>query len=327
MGATVTTGKLAAAFKAASGIVYVLFEETYEKNCHPHTPDWSCVCIGTLAGVMARIFSYASSCEGGSLQNRNGHITPEGYIAGWLKELANPVEMPDWKITLSVGEGFCSPIPPSKLEAVTSALAALGRSSLSADLAAGKRVPLTLHAEVDIFLALYGREGEIGLSPWRVISSTPLRQPRNQSLGYNPTPAKKIEITTPATMKIDGDNRLLQRENGTWYCAGWEYSIVGRYIQGLWETELAEPGSYRARIKAYREAIENGQKIPDNTKVVVDLTVPMDEYQLSRAKELIPVATVATATSLEVAVTAVKDLFKLTSLDADAATWIIPQAA
>ncbi len=92
MGATVTVGKKVAAFKANNGKVgYVLFEETYEKNCYPHTPHWSCVGLGYLDDVMTRIFARASSCEGGSLQGRGGYITPEGYISGWLNELAEPL--------------------------------------------------------------------------------------------------------------------------------------------------------------------------------------------------------------------------------------------
>ena len=40
MGSTVSTGKLAAAFRATGGkIMYVLFEETYEANCYPRTPS------------------------------------------------------------------------------------------------------------------------------------------------------------------------------------------------------------------------------------------------------------------------------------------------
>ena len=96
MGATVSTGKLAAAFATAAGkIIYVLFEQTYEKNCHPHRPEWSCTFIGSIEMAMKWIFLSASSCEGGMLQNRSGQITPEGYIAGWLKELASPVEFQD----------------------------------------------------------------------------------------------------------------------------------------------------------------------------------------------------------------------------------------
>ena len=41
MGSTVSTNKLAAAFKTNSGkTMYVLFEETYESNCYPRTPSW-----------------------------------------------------------------------------------------------------------------------------------------------------------------------------------------------------------------------------------------------------------------------------------------------
>lgn len=77
MGATVTTGKRAAAFKAPSGQnFYVLFEETYEKNCTPHTPHWNCILFGDLIAAMERIFRHASACEGGMLQGRGGSITP-----------------------------------------------------------------------------------------------------------------------------------------------------------------------------------------------------------------------------------------------------------
>ena len=36
MGATITMGKIAAAFQANDGATYyALFEQTYEKNCYP----------------------------------------------------------------------------------------------------------------------------------------------------------------------------------------------------------------------------------------------------------------------------------------------------
>jgi hypothetical protein len=65
MGATVTMGKLAAAFKAPCGQnIYVLFEKTYEKNCTPHTPHWNCILFGDLIAAMARIFGHASVTSG-----------------------------------------------------------------------------------------------------------------------------------------------------------------------------------------------------------------------------------------------------------------------
>ena len=109
MGATVTTGKLAAAFQAPSGQnIYILFEETYEKNCTPHTPHWSCILFGNLSAAVERIFGHASGCEGGMLQGRGGSITPEGYIRGWLKELASPVAFPKETVALKIGEKVCT---------------------------------------------------------------------------------------------------------------------------------------------------------------------------------------------------------------------------
>ena len=73
MGSTVTTGRMAAAFRAKSGtVIYCLYEQTYEKNCYPHTPHWSAIYIGEAHGALCKIFNYASACEGGMLQNRSG---------------------------------------------------------------------------------------------------------------------------------------------------------------------------------------------------------------------------------------------------------------
>ncbi len=124
MGATVTTGKRATAFRAPSGtIIYVLFEATYEKNCHPHTPHWGCCAIGDIAAVMERIFAYGSNSEGGMLQGRSGRITPEGYIRGWLQELSAPIEFSDRTIQIQRGKGsLYDPIPPEALAAVGKSL-------------------------------------------------------------------------------------------------------------------------------------------------------------------------------------------------------------
>ena len=106
MGATVTCRKLAAAFACADGVFYALFEQTYEKNCYPHTPGWSCVHFGNIDHALRTIFRHASSCEGGMLQSRSGCITPEGYIAGWMKEMASPMRMPDCRIDLHVSDSI-----------------------------------------------------------------------------------------------------------------------------------------------------------------------------------------------------------------------------
>lgn len=325
MGSTVTTGKLAAAFKAACNkIVYVLFEETYEKNCHPHTPNWSCFFIGTLEDAMARIFLHSASCEGGMLQGRNGYITPEGYIAGWMKELAAPAEMPDLAISLSISKGFYSPVPEDRIDNAKKALAEIGRQDIADALCAGNEVTLNLHADVMVLLALYG-PGRI--SPWRIIQSymAPTHQRRNAALGYAPAPVARFDVHHPKTMHVDSDNRLLQRPDGSWYCGGWEYSVIQRYICGLWKSELREPGSYRKRINAYREAVKTGQKIPDGVKVTVDMTLPMEDYQRKAAEHFAKNnSTTPTASGFEVEITE-ENLYSVTNLPSECSTWLIPK--
>lgn len=328
MGATVTTGKLATAFKAASGaLIYVLFEETYEKNCHPHTPHWSCVFIGPLDATIRRIFSHASVCEGGMLQNRKGAITPEGYIAGWLKELACPVVFTNQVLELDVGESFYSPIQTKQLEPVKDVLSSHGRQALLDHLQREQGLCLDLHKEGELVAALCA---EASLSPWRIIrSSAPTSGARDPGLGYAPAPAA-FEVAVPAFLKVDAENRLVQRPDGTWYCGGWEYSIVGGYVQDLWETELREPGSYRKRIGAYRNAIKSALPLPEGVRVAVDTTVPLDHDsqrdKLWKLRAALPVT--LTATGYEILVTQDSDLlWTLTHLPAACTSWILPEPA
>lgn len=320
MGATVTTNKLAAAFKTSGGkIVYVLFEETYEKNCHPHSPHWGCIFIGSLSEAVERVFSHASACEGGSLQNRSGHITPEGYIAGWMKELAVPVEMPDEVFSLSVG-GWGSSISTEEIEKYKAPLSALGRDDLIENLCANNRPSISLYADIEVVLALYGKGH---LSPWKILKHAPIFRDRNAELGYLPKPAKAFEVVNPQSMKVDGDNLLLKRPDGSWFCAGWEYSIVGEYIRHLWETELREPGSYRKRIKAYRDALQSGPMVPEGTKVEIDETVGVEYYQTSRIQSLATEYPIEkTDKGFKITVTK-ENSYMLTCLPPECTTWIV----
>lgn len=327
MGATVTTKKLAAAFRTKTGqIGYVLFEELYEKNVHPHRPEWSCQYLGSLEGVMWYIFLCASSCEGGMLQGRNGRITPEGYIAGWLEELANPVELANEAFELKAGEGFYSTVPTESLDKVCEFLSKAGRDDIVTALRNGEGFEASLYDDFDAVSAIYG--GNTGLGVWRIIRKTPVHGVRNADLGYKPVPAKGYEVHVPAALKLDRENRLIQREDGTWYCGGWEYYIVQRYICSLWESELREPGSYRKRIKAYRNAVETANAAPAGMKVAVDVSVPLeDRYGNERVAKMpkeMPVT--LTPTGYEIDVTEDR-LSELTYLPAACTSWIIPAQA
>ena len=326
MGATVTTGKLAAAFATAAGkIIYVLFEQTYEKNCHPHRPEWSCTFIGPIEKAMKWIFLSASSCEGGMLQNRSGQITPEGYIAGWLKELASPVEFQDRPIELKMGNSFYSTVPAESIVGVCDQLKALGRQDIAAALQEGHSFSLSLHADAELIAQMYG---SCYMSPWRIIrSQAPVHGLRNNSLGYAPTQAPSAKFNPPAFLKADRYNRLIQRENGTWYCGGWQYAIVGHFVCRLWEEELRAPGCYRARIKAYRDAVAGAPEIPEGMKVLVDLSVPLESVYRREWLAKLPneIALTRTEKGYEIPVAKTREILeKLVQIPEECSSWVLP---
>lgn len=325
MGATVTTAKLAGAFKAPNNeTVFVLWEQTFEKNCYPHTPRWSCVFIGRLADAMKQIFLFASGCEGGTTQGRNGWITPEGYIAGWLKELANPVEVADVSMRLLQGSGLYDAVNKDNRDAVIASCDGAGRTDIADALRTGGEPTLSLHADAALVLALV----EAGILPWRLIRSlAPTYGFRNPALGYAPEPVRPSVDTLPAFRKLDDDTRLVQRDDGAWICVGWEYSIVQHFIRDLAAVELREPGTYRKRIKAFREALRAAPTV-SAARVVVDQSIPLEsEYQRSAVAELRgKVEAEATANGYSFAYPVDDSLnWAVLHLPAACTTWVLPE--
>lgn len=291
MGATVSTGKLVGAFQGSNGTTtYVLFEETFEKNCYPHSPKWSARAIGDLNAALRVIFLSGSSCEGGMLKGAGGRdITPEGYIAGWMKEMESPVEMTDRAFELTVGDSWQSPIAISDFERVKAKLVAIGANKIAATLEMGETAQASLYADSEALSAIY--DG-IEIGAWRIIQSydTPLHGTRNPNLGYKPAKAKAYALNVPRFMKIraDFDHHLIQGADGIWRCEGAGYSYVSSYVANLWQDELRNPGSYRNRIKTYRDAIKHASVAPaQSTKIVVDTMADLDQWQRDSVERII----------------------------------------
>lgn len=274
MSYTASTGKLVGAFKGSNGEpVYVMFEQTYESNLYPRTPNWNAQVIGGLEAVIKRIFLSASSCEGGGLVGASGRpITAEGYIAGWMKELANPVQMDDAVFELAASSSWNSPIPESDVGRIIGLLKAKGADRIAAGLESGS-VMASLHADHEALSVIY--DG-LHIGAWRIIKSyeVPLHGIRNPELGYKPAKAKVHSLDTPRFIKVREDisKHLMQIEDGSWRCVsgGYGYIYVGNFVNGIWRDELTQPGSYRNRIKAYREAIKNACVLPANAQIIVE---------------------------------------------------------
>lgn len=284
MGNTISTGKLVGAFQGKKGQpVYVLFEQTCSSNVHPRRPTWNAQLIGDIRAVMHRIFLSASSCEGGSLVGAgNRSITAEGYIASWLKELANPVAMTDTIYELALGTSWTSAIPQGELDRIRPQLEAIGATRILAGLEGETATAMaSLHEDHEALSAIY--DG-VHIGAWRIIPeyAVPIQGLRNAELGYTPAKAKLFKVEVPRFMRVSAgtDKFLIQGEDGNWRSldGGYRYSYMSSCICNLSDAELREPGSYRMRIKAYREAISSASIVPEGTQIVVENLATIKEW-------------------------------------------------
>lgn len=288
MGSTVVTNRAATAFKSAAGeTVWCLFEKLYDSNTRPHTPEWRCVSIGDTKATVKAVFDMASYCEGGMLRSPKGGLLPEDYIERWLKAMRNPIKMHDLQIQVGLpkdradwGQHWAEEERQTNAAAV-SRLRAIGRDGEATALEGGETLTWSLHGDAALVCAVFS---DGGLAPWRAIGRTkvpPLdsqafKADRAPELRYRPAQASDIRSPEiPNLCRIDHQELLVESE-GQWNAAGWDYSILGRYVKELWQEELRTPGGYRSKIEAYREAVEGAPLVRPGTVALVDLTV-LDE--------------------------------------------------
>ena len=327
MGSTVTCGRFVGAFRNKNAeTFYALYEQTYEKNVHPHTPSWSCFYFGRLEGAIENIFLAASSCEGGMLQNRSGRITPEGYLTSWFKELAAPHRMSDRQVELQVGDSWRATVPAATTEAVANALTQAGLDKEAQQLRDGAPIYLWLYEHADLLINLIDA-GQI--SRWRAFTSAhlDLAAPIADELGYKPIRAKRFDIATPRVLTATAYDRLMPAENGAWRHAGWAYSIVGTYISRLWRDEMKTPGCFRKRIGAYRDAVEHAAPAPDGMYVVVTRRAGEKQYiEDARVHFATKHPVTPTPDGFSVIVTP-ENIEDLCRLDTDTTRWVLTQPA
>lgn len=267
--------------------VYMLYEETYESNVHPHDPNWSCRYIGGIRGAMEIIFNSASVCEGGMLRSRGGHLAPENYIRRWLDALKAPYVMPDRYVTLTAGSDYMHLLRKDRLPALRTALSGNAKATTLLDqIEQTGEAEVRLHENIDAIVAIL-QAAEV--TPWRLVKVPYDECEMDASLGYAPKKARNFEVEVPEALVVDRDERLLKGPDGHWRAAGWAYSIVGQFVRELWETEMREPGSYRKRIQAYRDAVNNAPPISFPVSVQVDSSDLLDlqEWKASALRQFV----------------------------------------
>ncbi len=343
MGSTIVTNRCAAVFENPENRgdhIWALFEQCYERNCYPHTPQWCARTIGRIDGAMETIFRDAACCEGGSLRDRSGAITPETYIRRWLRALRHPVRMPEMFVHLSEKDlrlqfRFANDeTNEASWGRFRERMRALGREDIPHTLEHGGDIMLSLHQDVELVLAIYGHgKGQAPLaSVWRAFG--PHWAPTSAeeaSIGYYPAGGEISRPETPEAYRID-DNTLVMRCEGRWRIAGWAYSAVGDYVRGLWEQELRAPGSYNVLIPPYRAAIEAAPALPRGSEAEVDLAV-CPSYSKKHVYDLVEALggrierDPATGADAKVWLPwSVEGGLKLAYLPHNATTWHVPEA-
>lgn len=334
MGATVSTGKLVAAFQSTAGkTFYVLYEQTYEKNTDSRLPKWHARAMGDLAAALRTIFWSASACEGGMvLSASHRYITPEGYIADWLKELANPVEIADVTFDLAVTHYWSAVIKHDDFRKVRPQLEATGAVAMATSLAAGESVSASLYADAEALSAIF--DG-VHIGAWRIFNAhgTPIHGTRNPALGYatGKTKPKAVPLDTTRYMKVEaeGDSFLKMGSDGAWRYAGWTSHLMSDFITGAWKAELETPGVYRAQIKAFRQALKAAPAIPKGAKVLIDTTVPVEPFQMRNIERVTSqLGAVTEGTELHLAVpTTFDDLYAVIHLPTACTKWVFSDNA
>ena len=290
MGATVTTGKRAHAFLSNEGVpIFILEEETYEKNVTPHRPRFNVVAFGTYDDVMRHVFRYASATEGGMLQARSGWIGSEGYIKGWRSAIANAdLDRNHFRpesVGLFIGTSWLAPIEKGaeasgQWSSESKAIKILRDAHfdwIADDLLAGKTIPMHMKDDLNVLLALYGSGSSKNLAPWAILrdlypacSSTRADSIFDLKI---PTPLvkkpvlPKVEFFDIADRELSEirfvleGGRLIKRHRSS-------YQYLSEFIsEDLAGLEEEFPGCAESFIRQYKAFLKAAKPIPENTKI------------------------------------------------------------
>ena len=262
MGATVTTGKAVMAFQAKTEVIFVLFEETYEKNCYPHTPHWGCFAIGNYKQVMTRVFGRASYAEGGSLQGRSGDITSETYLRGWNLAFHKPMMLNNKDITFRILErDYCGcGIQSKNAGHVYDVLKESNRLDLWKKLISeDDKVKLSLYDDIAVIMSIFGVDGVE--QPWKIINE---HSPNGmECLGFIPEKCNGGKF--PASMNRlvmlkskYSDNFLEMQSDGSFANPRPKWSVIGNYVKNqAYECEMIKRGLGVKNIQSFREVLSN----------------------------------------------------------------------
>ncbi len=278
MGATVTTGKLAAVYEENDGTpMYVLFEETYEKNVHPHVPRWETIAIGSISVVLPRVFRYAAATVGGMLQGRSGRISPTAYIKGWMEALAHPKAFP------GKGRVAIVDITPEALEGAEriGARTLLARMK-EAQASAAKVINLDFCGDAPLLV-----DAAMVMPPWRIAPgyACPEHGPQaEEHLAWRPGRSRDVpDIGNPGVYRFanpayvnrtgkpdDSDCIVVRAADGALRSGKKVWSFLEDFVAQYGPIEYKHPGQFASSYRKLKTQLDALPKVPESTRLRVD---------------------------------------------------------
>ncbi len=275
MGATVTTGKAVFGFNAKSNeVIYVLAEETYEKNCYPHTPHWGVFAIGNYAEVMTKVFGRASAAEGGALTNTSNKLTPETYLRGWNLAFNKVEYFHDREITLRILDrgSWRSGISSESAGDLLLTLKELNRMDIWEKLISDDEVKISLHDNIDVIRSIFGVDGFE--QPWKILDYH----------GHNTglvdvalIPAKSNGEVMPVQMprlvkiKTTHTDQFVELHGDRYLNPRWFYSVMGDYVRNqAYTCEMLQSGLGVKNIALLREVLDNEPDSGNDLEAFID---------------------------------------------------------
>ncbi len=291
MSSTITVSRRVGAFRTTTGVLYALFESTYENNVHPHTAHESCCAFGTLQSVMTWVLGAMSATCGGMLRRPGGSLTPMGYLQSWLGALSEPYEMKDRAIRLKVSTSWRASVPldgekypedDPGLSVAASRLREGGYHDQAAQLEAGEEVELSLFADGNVLATIYGDIGRgRRIAPWRILEPTGMLL---RDAGLAPEPPKRqlikdvkigviYDLGAEALDQYCSSPRLVLLDSARPSFSGIANSIMGDYLSMVaMDLERAHPGAGVVAAQALAlELRKLHPRAPDTMTVVLDM--------------------------------------------------------
>lgn len=330
MGYTVTTGKkVFAVAKPSSKVMYFLYEKTHESNVRPKAPTWSCIGVGHQEDVVRLVIRMSGDCDNGSLKSSSSDIKSENYIAAWMRELKNPMAMPDIKIDLKKGTGFHSTLPERLCEQLKPRLDAMGLSSVLEAACSESGWEGQLYDNLELVHELFAhRDGIPYISPYLQFCNMPDSESKS-CLGIQDI-KNDIEKHSFKVSYISDSHKtksfFVSTDGGDFKMIGPCYSAIYDYIRNyVIDAELLCTGSFKPMITGFKELIKNASELPAETIVTVDATkielIETSEnakkWQLSNFEELKKSLGIIDGDLIEFKLGDLSDVYKLKCLNND----------